>query len=398
MPSSTAGNLVSLFRSAAKLTLKCSFSTAAAASKKNKPPSPSSSAITKEKNKKIISPSSSNADDEALKKYVTSINYSESAKRLLKSYKAPPSSNSSLNSIVKDSLNPGYSCRIADGDESAELLSTLASNISYNKFDLDWDHENEDEEPVGENLDLLRFSTLNNQISSLRKEFTRERKHKWVFTNTQTTRFDKLSNNCANKLGPDRMIEIFGKLGKETGLKEYSSLIKICIEKARVATDEDASLEEIYKAFQLFKIVKENGFKIEEEIYGQFLLYLIDCGLVEDFFFFCELFRDENPDSLPQLTYYEMLLWVRVNNEVKIQELCHSAMADGAEEKSYLREQLLLALCESDRKEEFVMLLETLDVTKVTSVAYLLRVFSSLGKLLLEPFAERFLLALETSG
>ncbi|KAI3466212.1 hypothetical protein Pfo_022875 [Paulownia fortunei] len=406
MPASTAENLVTLFRLAARLTFKRSTASTASAAKKKRSPSSSSSSAAAAKKKPS---SSSSADDAALKEYVSSINssstsspaVSESAKRLLKHFKAPPSStisnppNSSLHAIVSHSLRSG--CRDGD-DESAKQLSNDASSILYDEMDLDWDDEYQGEQYFGNVLDLPWLSRMsNNSISLLRKEVSRVRKQKWVYKNTQTNRFGRLVKMCGMKLGPDTAIQVFGRLGKETGLKEYNALIKICIEKARDSTDEDVSVEQIYKAYQIFKLVRETGFKIEEETYGQFLMYLIDFGMVEEFFFFHELIKDENPDSLPRLAYYEMLLWIRVNDEVKIQELCRSVVADDAEEKYYLRECLLMALCESDRKEEFLMLLKTLDITKVTPVASLERVFRSLGKLLLEPFTERFLLVLKRS-
>lgn len=142
---------------------------------------------------------------------------------------------------------------------------------------------------------------------------------------------------CGAKLGPEATLDIFGRLGRETGLKEYNALIRICIEKARDATDEEVSLEQIYKAHQIFKSVMEAGFKIEEEMYGQFLMYLIDFGMVEEFFFFLDLIKDENPDTLSRLSYYEMLLWIRVNNEVKIQELCRAFVDDNSEDKVTFR-------------------------------------------------------------
>ncbi|KAK6132956.1 hypothetical protein DH2020_033247 [Rehmannia glutinosa] len=323
MRPSTAENLVSLFRSAVRLTpIRSTASTSSAAKQKRS----SSGAAAKKKPS-----SSSSADDADLKKYVSSItsssSSSESAKRLLKDYKAPPPSSStvdnlpktSLHAIFSDSLNSG--CR--DDDDG---------------MDLDWDNEYESHGNVLQFPWLSRMT--NNTISLRRKEFSR---------------------------------------GEDT-------------------TDEDVSVEQIYKAYRIFKMVRETGFKIEEETYGQFLMYLIDCGMIEEFFFFHELIRDENHDSLPRLAYYEMLLWVRVNNQEKIQELCRSVVADDAEDKSYLRECLLMALCESDRREEFLMLLKTLDITKVSPVTSIERVFRSLGKLLLESYAERFLLALKRSG
>ncbi|KAL0311054.1 UNVERIFIED_CONTAM: Pentatricopeptide repeat-containing protein, mitochondrial [Sesamum angustifolium] len=365
MRASTAENLASLFRSAARLAFGRSATSAASAAK-NKPPRSADPAAAKKK--KTSSSSSSSAEDAALKEYISSIRsssssssaaVSRSAKSLLKHFKAPPSStlstppSSSLHAIVSDSLNSGC----GDGDDvSAKQLAAHASSVLYDEMDLDWDDDYQDEPSVGTVLDFPWLSTMSNiNISLRRKEVSRERKQKWVFKNAQTSRFGRLVKMCARKLGPDATIEVFGKLGKETGMKEYNALIK-------------------------------------------FLMYLIDFGMVEEFFFFHELIKHENPDSLPRLAYYEMLLWIRVNNEEKIQEHCHSIVADDAVEKSYLRECLLVALAEGDRNQEFLMLLETLDITKVTSVASLESIFRSLGKLSLEPYAERFLLVMKRSG
>lgn len=205
-------------------------------------------------------------------------------------------------------------------------------------MDLDWDDVETDEQSVGGVLNipwLLRMT--NDNVPMLRKEGSRDRKHKWVFKNTQTARFDQLVKMCGKKLGTDATFEVFGKLGRETGLKEYNSLIRICIKKARDTTDEDVSLEQIYRAYQVFQLIKEKGFKIEEETYGQFLMYLIDYSMVDEFFLFHKIIKDDNSDSLPRLAYYEMLLWIRVNNEDKIQELCRSVMANDAEDKTYFQ-------------------------------------------------------------
>lgn len=146
---------------------------------------------------------------------------------------------------------------------------------------------------------------------------------------------------CAVKLGTDATLELFGRLGRETGLKEYNSLIGHCIQRARDANDEEVSLEEIYKGCQLFKTMKELGFKIEEATYGQFLMYLIDLGMVQEFFFFRDLIKDENPDSLLRLAYYEMRLWIGVKNEAKIRELICSITDESAEDKYSFQGMLL---------------------------------------------------------
>ncbi|KAL7175247.1 hypothetical protein ACSBR2_028952 [Camellia fascicularis] len=44
--------------------------------------------------------------------------------------------------------------------------------------------------------------------------------------------------------------------------------------------------------------------------------------MVQEFVYFCEAIYEENPNSLLRLAFYEMMLWIKVNNEDKITELC----------------------------------------------------------------------------
>ncbi|XP_004309352.1 PREDICTED: pentatricopeptide repeat-containing protein At4g21880, mitochondrial-like [Fragaria vesca subsp. vesca] len=55
-------------------------------------------------------------------------------------------------------------------------------------------------------------------------------------------------------------------------------------------------------------------------------------------------------------------------------------------------EAFLLALCDCDRKKEFVQLLESMDITKFSSLDVVARTFKCLGRLLLESFALKILL------
>lgn len=168
-----------------------------------------------------------------------------------------------------------------------------------------------------------------------RKEISRERKQKFIFKNSQKNRFDRLVKLCGEKLGPDAAIEVFGKLGRVTGPKEFNAVIRLCIETARNTDDDEVALQQIVKAYKIFESVKEEGFQIKEETYGPFLMYLIDKGMVQEFRFFCDLIRG---DTLHQrLAYYEMLLWITVHNEDKIQDLCYNLAIYGGEDKSALQ-------------------------------------------------------------
>ncbi|KAG4108893.1 hypothetical protein GLYMA_U031231v4 [Glycine max] len=109
-----------------------------------------------------------------------------------------------------------------------------------------------------------------------RKEVARERKQKWIFKCTSDDRFDRLIKMCADKLGAGKTVYVFGHLGRETGVKEYNALIKMCIKKARATDDEFIGVREMSKAFHLFKSMRDLGYPLEEKTYGPLLRYLVD--------------------------------------------------------------------------------------------------------------------------
>lgn len=198
--------------------------------------------------------------------------------------------------------------------------------------------ENCDENSLEKLLDIPWFSNISNHSISLRRrEISRERKQKWIFKNSQNNRFSRLVRNCAQKLGTDVTLEVFGKLGRETGLKEYNALIDICLEKAKTSKDLEVVLEQIAKVYQLFKLMKEQGFQLEDETYGPVLTYLIDMDMMEEFNILCEAVKDGNPGSNSRLGYYEMLFYVKINDGEKIHELCKHAIADDGVDKYRLQ-------------------------------------------------------------
>lgn len=187
-------------------------------------------------------------------------------------------------------------------------------------------------------LDLPWFPDLSHSAMPLRrKEVSRERKQKWTFVNTQGGRFYKLVDMCADKLGTETTIQVFDKLGKETGVKESNALIKRCIEGARAAPDEVVGEKHMHQAFKVFKSMKEQGYQLEEETYGPFLEYFVDMGMTREFCFFCGVIKEDNSSSLSRLGYYEMMLWIKVNDEKKIQELCNCIESYDEGNKSILQ-------------------------------------------------------------
>ncbi|KAJ6423265.1 hypothetical protein OIU84_024246 [Salix udensis] len=266
---------------------------------------------------------------------------------------------------VNSSL-PGLKLEESNFEESVanptmqDIAKIINDGVKFNTPDSE---EAEDEELVKKALEIPWLSRLkNNNIGMLRKDISRERKQKWVFTYSQVNHINRIVDTCADKLGTDNAMEVFGKLGRETGLKEFNALMKKHIEQCRETDDESVAMKHISAALQLLKSMKEQGFLIGEETYG----------------------------------YYDMLLYIGINDEEKIQELCNYICIDDGDNNISLRENYLLALCESDQKNYLLQLLETMDITKFSSLGHLTSIFKSLGRLSLESFAKKFLLVLKS--
>ncbi|GKV41174.1 hypothetical protein SLEP1_g48742 [Rubroshorea leprosula] len=60
--------------------------------------------------------------------------------------------------------------------------------------------------------------------------------------------------------------------------------------------------------------------------------------MVEEFHFFCGPIKDGNCNSIPRLGYYEMLLWISVNNEEMIGKLCDYSAVDDNEDNLQLKD------------------------------------------------------------
>ncbi|MBA0759253.1 hypothetical protein Gotri_022166 [Gossypium trilobum] len=225
-----------------------------------------------------------------------------------------------------------------DGSLHSWLLQPASTSAGHPESSKDIDEMMDNGSSLGRVLNIPWLSNVsNNNISLRRKELSRERKQKWVFKKTQSGRFNRLIKMCGDKLGTKATIEVFDKLGRDTGLKEYNALIAVCLEKARTSNDEDDALEHMSEAFKTLKKMRERGFQVEEGTYGPFLMYFIDMGMVEEFFFFCGPIKEGNPSSVTRLGYYEMLLWIGVNNEEKIQELCNCIVAADEEDDFKLK-------------------------------------------------------------
>nr|XP_043608051.1 pentatricopeptide repeat-containing protein At4g04790, mitochondrial-like isoform X2 [Erigeron canadensis] len=274
------------------------------------------------------------------------------------------------------------------------LEKDLARVLSEHTIALSESDERDDELPIrtlDSDLDDQWSRIPKTSIASIRrKEVTRLRKQSWTFTSTQENHYGKLVRMCTHKLGANCTIQLFGKLHCETGVKDFNAMIEVCIEKARKADDEDLALEEFHRAYMVFEAIRERGLKVEEVTYGPFLMFIIDMGMVEEFHFFCKNIRKDNPDSLSRLAYYEMLLWIQVGDEEKIKTLISNDS-----DEAYFPESYLIALCEAGRQDEVLMLLEKIDIKKVSREENKERIFEWLGRLLLESYAKKFILELK---
>ncbi|KAL6129222.1 hypothetical protein ACLB2K_072575 [Fragaria x ananassa] len=297
--------------------------------------------------------------------------------------KYKPLSASATKSLYSPADDAGLKSVSASEDSSGQLSSILCRDASPHL------------QPLEKELDLSSWiSDLSHSANDLltRKEVSRERRSRFCLSDKQVTGVDKLLDMCASRLGTEVTLLVFSKIKKETGIKECNALIKKCIEGARIATEEVAAEKHMQLAFKIFKSMKEQGFPLEEETYGPFLEYLIDMGMTKDFCFLCGVIKNGNPSSLTRLGYYEMSLWVRVNHEEKIQGLCDDIESFDGVNKSLLQENYLSVLCESNQVKEILRLLESMDITKLSSPYFVARIFKCLGRLLLESYAEKLLL------
>ncbi|KAG7588423.1 hypothetical protein ISN44_As07g007590 [Arabidopsis suecica] len=114
-------------------------------------------------------------------------------------------------------------------------------------------------------------------------------------------------------------------------------------------------------------------------MYRSCLCYLIDEKLEKKFKFLIRILKEEVPDSSPVLGYYEMLLWIELNDVQKIEEI-GCGIIDRWGELSSLEVHYLEALCVANEDEFLKTLLETVDITKASSLEELAPIFEYLGR------------------
>ncbi|KAG7546644.1 hypothetical protein ISN44_As12g019790 [Arabidopsis suecica] len=207
----------------------------------------------------------------------------------------------------------------------------------------------------------------------------------------------KMEEGFAQKVGIENLFSVCAKMGKEVGVNEYNGMIKVCIHSARISDDVESALDHIRKAIEYLKEINKCGSIIGKGTYVPLLKFLVDMGMVEEFQISKDVILESNSDALGQVGYYEMLLWIQVDDEEKIHELCRT-IEDSENSLSVLQEYYMIALCEKDRKENLQRLLEIVDITKVSSPRLLANIFGYLGRSLLESMAMKFHRELQMCG
>ncbi|KAK8471692.1 hypothetical protein PHAVU_003G295700 [Phaseolus vulgaris] len=275
-------------------------------------------------------------------------------------------------------------------DEDVQVSALLCSKQDKGSGYDEVDHEEKRKSAVA----IPWLPDLSHGKLLAKRELVRERKSKCISKYSRTHRFHRLIKLCADKLGTTQAVNVLGQLGRKTGVNEYNALIKVCVQKARVTDDEYIALSEMSKAFHLFKSMRDCGYPLEEQTYDPLLRYIIDMGLVQEFQLFSDFIKAENPGLASRLGYYEMLLWLRVDNEEMIRDICEFITVDDREDTSALRVSYLMALCESDRKMQLLDVVKNIDIIKLLSVESIENIFQSLRRLQLESVAEDILLDL----
>ncbi|CAN1761432.1 Pentatricopeptide repeat-containing protein At4g04790, mitochondrial [Linum perenne] len=273
---------------------------------------------------------------------------------------------------LSSSTLPDLKLEASESDSVTEVTATIAQEVAAIIYDQTYGvlpnaqgGSGDDEKSLGHELTIPWTHLTCKNLSHQQKVSRRERKEKWIFSSSQVNRVERLARCCVEKLGSDTTFNVFGKIGRETGVKEFDALIKSCLKIARQSKDLEIILKHVSNCFRFLSVMKEQGFQIEENTYGPVLMYLIEMSMVEEFHLFLQAIRTENASSLARLGYYEMLLYITVGDEQKIQELC-SSVSSGSETGSLkIHENYLLALCESNRKNDLLPLLDVIDFEDV---------------------------------
>ncbi|EOA34373.1 hypothetical protein CARUB_v10021897mg [Capsella rubella] len=207
---------------------------------------------------------------------------------------------------------------------------------------------------------------------------------------------------CALEIGAEtsgRALHTLNSLGFPEVFEECKKAILLNIENAKRSEDEEYAVEQIAKAFELVAAMTREGFLVEEGVYGPLLNLLIDMKMEEEFYRIFDMIRDGQwiDHSSPEFTrfgYYELVLWIQLKDEEKIEGVCSMIIKSFKEhcsgKRCLLTESYMFALCEKDQHKEVLRILETLD-TRVCSFEILTSIFEYLGRSVSESVAKKLL-------
>lgn len=63
-----------------------------------------------------------------------------------------------------------------------------------------------------------------------------------------------------------------------------------------------------------FKFLRKQGLSTKEGMYSSYLFYVVDDKMEDEVMFLIRALKEEIPDSSPLLGYYEMLLWIKLED------------------------------------------------------------------------------------
>ncbi|CAL9238462.1 unnamed protein product [Arabidopsis halleri] len=194
-----------------------------------------------------------------------------------------------------------------------------------------------------------------------------------IFRSLHTPEIFRPDSTYGSDIRQNQALETLRKLGVEFSEENCKAFVT---KKIDIAIQCGGGRAQIMSAF---KFLKEEGLSIEEGMYSSCLCYLIDEKMEKKFNFLIRILKEEIPDSLPVLGYYEMLLWIELNDVQKIEEI-GCGIIDRWGKLSSLEVHYLEALCVANEDEFLKTLLKTVDITKASSLEELAPIFEYLGR------------------
>ncbi|KAH9318724.1 hypothetical protein KI387_020493, partial [Taxus chinensis] len=158
-----------------------------------------------------------------------------------------------------------------------------------------------------------------------RKELSRERKKRRVIKTMQEHRFGELIKTYGKRIDGEVTLDILGRLGRESGVREYNAMIQVCVNKAEEAADEDESLKQLCTAFRVFERMREEGRVPDRFSYMPLIDYVANKGMVKEFRCLVQQMEKDDVDYW-ETGYFEMVLWINDGNKDEVAGLCNQVL------------------------------------------------------------------------